>query len=33
MDDAEIYEITKLIWEAPYAVLSQDMEEDPANPK
>jgi len=33
MDDAEIHEIAKLIWEAPYGVISHDMEEDPANPK
>lgn len=33
MDNAEIHEIAKLIWEAPYGVLSHDLEEDPANPK
>ncbi|KAA6424741.1 MAG: hypothetical protein FRX49_05408 [Trebouxia sp. A1-2] len=33
MDDAEIHEITKLLWEAPYGVISHDIEEDPDNPK
>lgn len=33
MDDAEIHEIAKLIWEAPYGVVSHDIESDPANPK
>lgn len=29
MEDAEISEIAKLLWEAPYAVLSHDTTEDP----
>ena len=30
MEDAEISEVAKLMWEAPYAVLSHDMEEEPS---
>lgn len=29
MEDAEISQVAKLLWDAPYAVLSQDMEEEP----
>lgn len=29
MEDAEISEIAKLLWEAPYAVLSHDLQEEP----
>ena len=33
MDDAEIQDIAKLLWEAPFGVLSLDLEEDPETPK
>lgn len=33
MDDAEIQDIAKLLWEAPFGVLSHDLEDDPDNPK
>lgn len=33
MDDAEIQDIAKLLWEAPFGVFSLDLEEDPENLK
>ena len=33
MDDAEIQDIAKLLWEAPFGVLSLDLEEDAETPK
>lgn len=33
MDDAEISDIAKLLWEAPFGILSHDLQEDAANPK
>ena len=33
MDDAEIQDIAKLLWEAPFGVISLDLEEDPETPK
>lgn len=33
MDGAEIQDIAKLMWEAPFAVLSHDLEESPDAPK
>lgn len=33
MDDAEIQDIARLLWEAPFGVLSIDLETDPEIPK
>lgn len=33
MDDAEIQDIAQLMWEAPFAVLSHDLEESSDAPK
>ena len=33
MDDAEIQDIAKLMWEAPFGVLSHDLEESTDAPK